>query len=952
MATYIPGITDYIPRIQPFKPDYNFYQKALESKQADYKAGYDKISNLYGSLLNADMMRETNIQKRDQFFNHVQNEIQRMSGVDLSLQENVGAAYKVFQPLIDDKNIAKDMVWTKKYQGQKNMAGYLKNCLEKDCKGRYWEDGVRALDYQAKEFATTDDKTALNFADPSYTPYANGMERAQKIAKEMGIEVQNVTHNGRYIVTTKNGEAVAGPLYNYFVSTLADDPEISAVNKTKAYLTRKDYVTQNASKYGGDEVAAERAYLMSATERIQQSLEDAQKETKTVVSSIEQKKKLMDNKIRKEGVNPDAQSDFLTDWSETRNQLAINNKAGETYNSAMEIIQSADPSDLDNMRARVDSALSTAYFQEDMANAAVAYATLHKSESWVADPFAKAAVDHEYRMKEMGQKFDYDVFLKKYEHELKNGLVVGPRTWEQEDPLLTPGDTGKEPIKTTITVERERWTKEAKNSALNYAQNAYDYYDTLRRSSDPDERKYGEEKLKYIFSPGGHMDNNFMLKDFGSNPAIDVEGGLGSWKSVYTRALESISGDKSLMKDPDGSIAVGFKKLQKTTADNLAVQNEANARDFHFNKNTANYVKHYGASEYRTDIDLLVDKDGREVSAGQFKLNYIAKHRMDDQYIARPQDLAEDADDVYKELANEFVETYNAKLAPGMKDASGSGFGGVGQRPMSTTYDASALSLNDRKDLHSFKKDLYKPGTFVMMGTNRAASDQVNYTKGLDNDPRLQALAGLWIDQTLKGGWKADTADGRNRPIAKVTYHGTALNQRGMEAITLTFDHDYLKSLKGKSNKSSTEKGASDALWNNETGTWNDKITIFMKDGELENNFSKRSKTSVVDAMLDYRGKYVIDQYTDGGGQIEINRDRGTLVASGSTQVLMENAKYESVPFPRIYSNSNNAEDFAENLNNYLAQLHQTNTLLRTDLINSMKKTTSVEELEQRKNTR
>ena len=95
MATYIQGVTDYIPQIQPFKPDLNFYQGVLETKQAQYQAGYDKISNMYGTLLNSELSRGDNIERRDEFFNKIQSNIQKISSLDLSRSENVNAASNI-----------------------------------------------------------------------------------------------------------------------------------------------------------------------------------------------------------------------------------------------------------------------------------------------------------------------------------------------------------------------------------------------------------------------------------------------------------------------------------------------------------------------------------------------------------------------------------------------------------------------------------------------------------------------------------------------------------------------------------------------------------------------------------------------------------------------------------------------------------------------------------------
>ena len=52
MATYIQGLTDYIPQIQPFKPDYNFLSNVLQTRQGKYDANYNQLSSVYTSLFN------------------------------------------------------------------------------------------------------------------------------------------------------------------------------------------------------------------------------------------------------------------------------------------------------------------------------------------------------------------------------------------------------------------------------------------------------------------------------------------------------------------------------------------------------------------------------------------------------------------------------------------------------------------------------------------------------------------------------------------------------------------------------------------------------------------------------------------------------------------------------------------------------------------------------------
>ena len=92
MATYLPGMTDYIPQIQDFKPDFNFLGNVLQNKQSKYDAAHKQISGLYGSLLNAPLSRTDNIEKREEMFTAIDNDIKKLSGLDLSLQQNIDFA--------------------------------------------------------------------------------------------------------------------------------------------------------------------------------------------------------------------------------------------------------------------------------------------------------------------------------------------------------------------------------------------------------------------------------------------------------------------------------------------------------------------------------------------------------------------------------------------------------------------------------------------------------------------------------------------------------------------------------------------------------------------------------------------------------------------------------------------------------------------------------------------
>jgi len=115
MSTGLQGINDQISQIQPTEPNLAFDAQILGATQSKYDQGHAAVSNLYGSLLNSSLTRESNSKARDEFFKLINNDIKRMGGLDFSLKSNQQAAANVFQSIYKKKNIVKDLMWTKRY---------------------------------------------------------------------------------------------------------------------------------------------------------------------------------------------------------------------------------------------------------------------------------------------------------------------------------------------------------------------------------------------------------------------------------------------------------------------------------------------------------------------------------------------------------------------------------------------------------------------------------------------------------------------------------------------------------------------------------------------------------------------------------------------------------------------------------------------------------------------
>lgn len=408
MATYLQGVTDYIPEIQPFQPNLNFYKGVLDTKQAQYQAGYDRISKIYGQLLNSPLTRDINIERREDFFNNINNEIQKLSGVDLSLRQNQDAAYQVFQPLINDQNILKDMAWTKVLRDEYQKSESFKNCTnEEKCGGKWWEGGVQALNFMRMDFANASDEEAMQMGNAYYTPYVNVTDKAFKMAKDMGFNVQSVTwsSDGKYIVTTKGGQALVAPLNDYFNSVLGQDPNIQGYYKTLAYLDRKNFSYTNVEKYGS-ESAAEKFYLNNKIEYINNLVNQQKEQTENLLNGIKTDKAIIEqNKDLDPELNKNVYDYYL---SLSQDEEVLNQSLDNTNNTGGLVDRSTLlDADLNTLRDRVDQGMSSILLQQDLFNAAINYAKLNNEVDIKADPYEEARFKHGLQMKEMEQNYLY-----------------------------------------------------------------------------------------------------------------------------------------------------------------------------------------------------------------------------------------------------------------------------------------------------------------------------------------------------------------------------------------------------------------------------------------------------------------------------------------------------------------------------------------------------------------
>lgn len=270
MATYLQGVTDYIPDYQPFQPDFNFYANVLQTKQNQYDKNYNAINNVYSDIINAPLTHNLNKEKKDKLLKQIDNNLKKVSSLDLSLEQNVNQATQVFRPFYEDQYLMKDMAFTKNAYNVLNRSKSLQNSADDKMASKWWPTGIKAINYQIQDFADASLEQTLNIPNVSYTPYINSVKHYMDMATKLGIKAEtkyNVDRNGKknpygdITITQKNGQLILPTLNEMFVAEYSKNPQLQDVYRTIAYVERKDWIAQHLDEYNQNKLAAEKAYL-------------------------------------------------------------------------------------------------------------------------------------------------------------------------------------------------------------------------------------------------------------------------------------------------------------------------------------------------------------------------------------------------------------------------------------------------------------------------------------------------------------------------------------------------------------------------------------------------------------------------------------------------------------------------------------------------------------------
>jgi hypothetical protein len=314
MATYIQGLTDYIPKAEPYKPNFDFLNTVLATRQARYDSALNQLSGAYGSIVYADLTRDDNRIARDNFLKNSEKAIQQITSLDLSDPANVQMAQQVFQPFVDDRKIQYDIMFTKGVRKGQEYSNSVRTSSDPDIQSKWSPISDKGLEYKQIEFRTAPQEKAYKMPVPKYVPGVNIAKMAHEL---IGDDFKNISVEelkGGYTITTTGGPKSINVIRQYLSMALGADPNVNAFASEQAYVTSMNDITALANqKYNGDINAAKQEYYINnadvALENDMSRLEDVQEsvsETSSKLSVYESRINRGDKLSQKEQANYNA----------------------------------------------------------------------------------------------------------------------------------------------------------------------------------------------------------------------------------------------------------------------------------------------------------------------------------------------------------------------------------------------------------------------------------------------------------------------------------------------------------------------------------------------------------------------------------------------------------------------------------------------------------------------
>lgn len=865
MATYIQGLTDYIPEIQPFQPDLNFYSNVMQIKQTRYDDAKNKINDLYGSLLYADMTNPENIKRRDNYFKVIDQDIKKISGLDLSLQQNVDQALNVFKGFHDDKYMPTDMAWTKKYKAAVGKHNMLKNCTDpKKCGDMIaWDEGLQELEYKREAFAKAGLEETLNMEAPSYTGYFNWKPGAMKFAKEQGMSITKDKSTGKFIVRNKNGELIKNGMETLLTTVYGDDPRISANNYTKAFVNRKNTIKANAAMYGSEE-EAEKMYIQNAMHTGIKTLSSKITELNDGFDQLDAIQKKLEKQKKISG---------LTNAEERDYQLVLQQKANiektkNVYDSQISEIQNnMKDADLATLNRKADLAQAAVYLDNDIKG--MAESLSHIDEE--IDTIQKVDPDYEHRLAKDLAKYQNDLGMIRdaVQSELKKdelyyGSFFKERKGKDKDKATdfgteeftkveaVPGGT-----KNLNAIEKpEQFFTEsaadlyAKAKSAGTEESIQVLWDVFIKAKEAAATKEGVGAKKYLQKFYGNKWQNTMFMNITGFKALVEENKRDAFNMMHD--TEAYINDKTNDVRGWGDVAK-MKNNAKIAKANLK-KFSSNSEIDYFQSGVKSVLNNMSATKQYKYAKYLPNKYG-QIHLTDDIPQAFAKAYLDNNSNADIDDVLE----AYETTKKEFYRQYVLADQTSIEQGEGlTGLGMKGGRGITKTVNS-----NDPQDefnnalISTTNQGFANPGAVKIIIGN-ASKDNYDVNEETDTD-----ASGFMADFALK--IRSRSTPDKKKPLYRMLAQGIAADDDAKSSFTIYPSKEDVNDYFGDS-KEVKESGVKERIMN-------EGITYVYDNTKIASPISEFLNTSPIEKQLLSKGSYSMNEFAKTAGTVQLSYD-------------------------------------------------------------------------------
>lgn len=922
-----------IPQVQPFVPEYNFYSNVLQLKQGKYDAAREQLSTLYGSLLNAPLTRDDNAQTRDQFFKAIDQDIQRMSGVDLSLNQNFESAQGVFNQLLDNKYIVKDMVWTKNLYNQYQRADSFRNCTDPEkCGGGWWEGGERLLGYAANDFKNVSLEESMNMGNARFVPYQDITKRAIQIAKDADLNMKVDQITGQWIVTTKNGPMIAGGLQNLMMGSIANDPKVMEYYQAEAEVNRRDFMYSNKDVYGS-EAAAEQAYINEMIPKINSLFGTKPQQLTSQIEGVEKKKKYLEKEMenslpyKRESLEEMYNSFVQMQGGYQATLDHVNDVAGETL---------VAQNNQQYTGGQIDRMIASLTLQSNIAGMANTLSYRNYEQTIAANPYAVQAAAFRNSMLLQERKAELDLEAKEADYMLKAKYGVGLsssssgkgfwaglgdpaantpipvdipgskdigstdedspefKTRAYEESLARPYRETQADINSqersllgrifrTTEAEAEYGNEQAKEDYIQMAKNVFMTQDTHERSYDapPAARVGFQESMKPYLEKMDELsvDQQYALaKQIMSNYSID-EFGPTRVSAIYSNVATSIM-------DPNLKDGTMHKYLHGIWNETAPLRQEIEAKrmvleaadEWHASilgqvANHARTMPEYGAI-IGDAIESYFGTDGQPVDKATFIRNMNGKKKgyMEEYGYENLEALYE----------GRTIEGWDIDF-PSISEIYKEVFTEASLKFQGDPNWAGLVGFGDRAAFGANYKnvdpnDLSSIGSmgFLTFMQDAFSNGDTRFDIGFfkeslpeNNEEAKKFMNLVFTDYKRLRGDKS-------RPMLDITYSDIAGSDSNMVGLNIKLNQDYIKNYMGSEKDAGLMRESAETLMTS-------GMTVYMPRNKTQNLFTLGAEKSPLERMMNMTGQIKFDTYPDyiKDFAIKYNPDVGGYTAAG-----------------------------------------------------------------------